>query len=242
MNYKEKLLEPQYIDPSIPFIHFKNDWYPIGHLYWSKQESTNDGMLGGFSEIHEQDIKSSKLVLEKCFEKGMKKNRCVDLASGIGRISEHLLSNYFEEIHLVDPIEKFLIEGEKRLKEKIKIKIFINGLENWNPICEYDCFWCQWGLMFLKDDDVIKFLKKCKSKLSLNGFIIIKDNSSTNNIKEKKEFSYFYPDDRSISRVYNHFIDLFQQSNLILIDSFIDQYKLTNSMNELSLIFFYILK
>lgn len=47
----------------------KNQWYSVSSSYWQNVESTNDGMLGGFSSISSTDLVGSYSFLSNLIEK-----------------------------------------------------------------------------------------------------------------------------------------------------------------------------
>ena len=203
---KQDYLESRLANPSDVFNLFSDDWYGTSLDYWQAQEPTVEGMLGGVPEYDQYDIETSKTVIENFFP--VKRGKCADVASGIGRVSEKLLRFHFDCIDLVEPVEKFLNEAKNRLNGLVEFRTILKSAQEWEIECLYDCFWLQWVLFFLKDDDAISFLKKCKEHLTENGRIIIKDNISTMDKSEPISNSQWFPVDRSIARVYSHFWEI----------------------------------
>ena len=71
-------------------------------------------MLGGLNYVHAIDVKNSLQTISSLKQKNSLKLNCaIDLGCGIGRVSMHVLSNYFAKIDLVEQNEKFLKEAEK---------------------------------------------------------------------------------------------------------------------------------
>ena len=61
------------------------------------------GNLGGFEQLHPIDIEFSRKVVDDLLKKDlMSRERALDCGSGIGRVSEHLLSEVFTKVDLVD--------------------------------------------------------------------------------------------------------------------------------------------
>ncbi|KAK8866615.1 Alpha N-terminal protein methyltransferase 1B [Tritrichomonas musculus] len=226
MTEKQDECGPQIADPDKMFEKYKDEWYNISTLYWSKQENNVEGMLGGYSSLTEIDITSSTNIIEKYQNPPQNKkytklgnNRIADCGSGIGRVSHSVLSKFFKSIDLIDPVDKFLEEAKKNLaNDNVEIRTFTEGIQAWSPDYEYDAYWAQWAIMYLTDTDAINFLKRCKEHLNKNGYIFIKDNISSSNIKQKKEEATFYSQGCGICRVFSHYLQLFQKANLKVIE------------------------
>lgn len=60
-------------------------------------------------------------------------------------------------------------------------KVFTMGLEEWRPDLgdKYDVIWNQWCVGHLRDDDLVEYLVRCKGALIEGGFIVVKENLST---------------------------------------------------------------
>lgn len=222
----EKDDEPQIADPDKMFEKYKDKWYNISTLYWSKQEQNDNGMLGGYSSLTEFDISSSTKIIEKYQNPPKNKkytklgnNQIADCGCGIGRVSHSVLSKYFKKIDLIDPVDKFIEEAKKNLADdNVEIRTFTEGIQTWTPDCEYDAYWIQWAIMYLTDIDAINFLQRCKQHLSKNGYIFIKDNISSSDIKQKREEATFYPQGCGICRAFSHYLSLFKKANIKVIE------------------------
>ena len=63
------------------------------------------------------------------------------------------------------------------LKDDLKVGNFYEmGMEELQIEHKYDLIWIQWVIGHLTDDDLVKFLKKCKESLIEKGVILVKDN------------------------------------------------------------------
>uniref|UniRef100_A0A1B6CFI2 Alpha N-terminal protein methyltransferase 1 n=1 Tax=Clastoptera arizonana TaxID=38151 RepID=A0A1B6CFI2_9HEMI len=148
--------------------HDLNKFYRDAISYWSNIPPTVDGMLAGFAHISDVDIKGSGQFLETLFKE---KNppgheRALDCGAGIGRITKHLLLKHFNTVDLVEQNKTFLDESPTYIGDSEKIGSFFNvGLQDFKPSKNYDVIWCQWVLVHLTDDDLIKFFKICKMDL-----------------------------------------------------------------------------
>ena len=218
--------EAQTANPDEVFEKYKDSWYNVSTEYWSKQEKTVDGMLGGYQSLTGFDTISTQELIEKYQNLPSKSklprlgnNRCADCGAGIGRVAHYVLVDYFKSLDLIDPVAGFLEEAKKQLEQdKVQFRTFVMGIQDWEPEGEYDLFWVQWAIMYLTDVDVVKFLKRCKEHLSRNGYIFIKDNISNRNLQSKKEEATFYVEDRGICRSYVHYLSLFKEAGLKTVE------------------------
>ena len=231
------------VDPDTVFEHYKDDWYKEGKKYWENIDADLSGMLGGFPETSQNDADNSAKVIEMLQkEKGMGNELVADLGSGIGRVSKLLLSKYFKMVTAVEPVKKFLDVYVKDMEGVCEFETVCCGAQEWNIDKLYDCFWCQWTLMFLTDNDAVEFLKRCKSHLRTNGFIVIKDNVACHDIFAMKQEANWFPDDRSLARTYLHYKELFNNAELQVVYETFD--KPTNDTEEFDLmpIYTFVLK
>ena len=218
--------QPRVCDPDNVFQSIsRSRWYEVSKDYWSSQENSINGMLGGYPELGPIDIEFSSKILEKYIHKFQTKNEtCADVGSGIGRISIELLSKHFQSITLVEPINEFIKKAEfdlSQLNPTLSIDSFCGGAQDWKITKEYDCIWVQWVIMFLRDEDAISFLKRCKKHLKPNGFIAIKDNFSLSEKSASRNLAFYFPDDNSFSRTYQHYVSLVQESGLEIVETYL---------------------
>ncbi|KAH0788751.1 Alpha N-terminal protein methyltransferase 1 [Histomonas meleagridis] len=218
---------PRLANPDDVFKKFQGNWYNVSTDYWSKQNPNVNGMLGGYEWLSGIDVLNTEDIIKK-YQNIPQKTKLpkmghqiiADCGAGIGRVSQHVFSSYFDSIDLIDPIASFLEVATQNLKSSnIPIRTIVSGIQDWTPDCDYDAFWIQWAIMYLTDEDAISFLKRCKAHLKPNGYIFVKDNIGTKNLKEKKENATFYEEDRGICRTYVHYIELFKNAGLKLIES-----------------------
>ena len=217
---------PQLADPDTVFKKYENNWYNVSTDYWSKQELTVNGMLGGYKELSGVDVMSTREIIEK-YQNIPPKTRLprmgnqiiADCGAGIGRVAHYALCDYFSSIDLIDPVASFLEQATNTLKDdNVQTRTFVSGIQDWTPDCEYDAFFIQWVIMYLTDSDAISFFKRCKSHLKPNGYIFVKYNISSKNLKDKKDAAMFYEEDRGICRAYGHYLELFEKAGLKLIE------------------------
>ncbi|KAH0789391.1 N-terminal Xaa-Pro-Lys N-methyltransferase 1 [Histomonas meleagridis] len=219
--------EAQFANPDDVFKTYANNWYNVSTDYWSKQEQNDNGMLGGYKDLSGIDIYDTMETIakyqnppQKSKLQKMGNENIADCGAGIGRVSHYALCEYFTSIDLIDPVGSFLEKATEIMKDdKVKIRTFVSGIQDWTPDCQYDAFWVQWAIMYLTDDDAISFLVRCKNHLKPNGYIFVKDNITSKDLKEKKEAATFYEEDRGICRAYVHYLELFEKAELRLVEA-----------------------
>lgn len=169
--------------------------------YWSSITPNVNGMLGGFPQISNIDLKGSQAFLAKMRRlypstrssetehtnpnaPKPKLNRAVDCGAGIGRITTNFLSKVATTIDIVEPIESFvsvlrnsdLNKPDPATGLKVLGNIYVTGLETWRPEHKYDLIWNQWCLGHLDDEQLVAYLRRCADALEEEGFIIVKEN------------------------------------------------------------------
>ncbi len=105
-------------------------------------------------------------------------SRGVDCGTGIGRVTAGFLSSVCEVVDAVEPIESFAakarvadMKGPGRVGE-----VYVVGLQDWVPEGRYDVIWAQWCLGYLRDGQVVEFLRRCKGVLGEGGWVVVKEN------------------------------------------------------------------
>ena len=150
-------------------------WYGAGAQYWEGIDSTVDGVLGGFPDVHQVDMIDSCIFINRVWAE-IPRNTAVDCGAGIGRVTKAVLSRFFTTTDLVEQCGKY-IETAKQEVDAAKVGEFYNvGLQDWTPrVGHYDCIWVQWVLPHLTDDDLVKFFVRCKEGLTETGIIVVKE-------------------------------------------------------------------
>ena len=155
----------------------KDNWYTYGAKYWENVPATVDGVLGGLGHLDKQDILDSKKFLEKMKEKNIIKswNRALDCGAGIGRISQHLLCHFFDEVDQVEQNPAYIEQARINISEtnlQNKIEYYVAGLQDFAYEKKYDVIWVQWVIGHLTDKDFCEFLNRSKASLSENVIIL----------------------------------------------------------------------
>ncbi|KAK6267519.1 hypothetical protein QUC31_011679 [Theobroma cacao] len=204
--------------------HKKTQWYSEGVAYWEGVEASVDGVLGGFGQVNEADIKGSEVflntLLHERFDGGGRNQHLValDCGSGIGRITKNLLIRYFNEVDLLEPVSHFLDAARESLSQEYFLSsdahkatnFYCVSLQEFTPDAgRYNVIWIQWCIGHLTDDDFVSFFKRAKVGLKPGGFFVLKENIARNGFVLDKE-------DRSITRSDLYFKDLFRRCGLHL--------------------------
>lgn len=206
------------IDSSVPvdsLISAEN-----GRRYWNSVESDENGMLGGipsvagFSRISPIDLQGSRNFLAKLGignKDGLRTvGNALEGGAGVGRITEGLLVTLTDQVDVIEPVAKFTaaLNGKRGVRKILNI-----GLEEWQPAegDRYDLVWIQWCIGHLTDDQLVRFLERCKSVLTDGGVIVLKENMSTIGM------DVFDDQDSSVTRQDETFRCLFKRAGLNLV-------------------------
>lgn len=158
-----------------------------GLKYWEGVNPDIDGMLGGIPAVSRVDLQGSRNFLAKLrigSKAGLKvAAAALEGGAGIGRITEGLLVHVAKEVDVVEPIAKFTAALEAKQVKGVR-NIYTMGLEDWadlrpEPELKYDLVWVQWCVGHLTDEQLLRFLERCKGVLSETGVIVFKENLST---------------------------------------------------------------
>ncbi|KAG8829586.1 hypothetical protein FRC17_006354 [Serendipita sp. 399] len=211
--------------------------------YWARQEATVDGVLGGYGNgsLPRVDALSSRLFLLsvlpglskipsplKKLDAGTEERRyrALDAGAGIGRVTDTVLLQLFDEVVLLEPVESLIAQAVassvnwKGIKSKQSSVLFVKQpLQLYNAsstITEdqifarvgtdfditqsgFDTVLTQWVLGHLSDRQVVRFLRQAKESLRSGGIIMVKENCCEEETPGEPEFIYD-SDDSSITR------------------------------------------
>lgn len=197
----------------------RQEWYSKGIAYWQGVDASVDGVLGGYGNVNDADVKGSEAFLQPLlaerFGGGNPHIVALDCGSGIGRVTKNLLIRHFNEVDLVEPVLHFLDTARRNLAPENMVQgshkaanFYCVPLQDFSPECErYDVIWVQWCIGQLPDDDFVAFFKKAKAGLKPNGFFVLKENIAKSGFVLDKE-------DQSITRSDSYFRQLFQRCGL----------------------------
>eukprot|EP00835_Amoeboradix_gromovi_P004502 NODE_354_length_10253_cov_0.271519.p4 type:complete len:226 gc:universal NODE_354_length_10253_cov_0.271519:2186-1509(-) len=191
-------------------------FYEKASLYWSKVECSDNGMLGGLEHVSELDIEDSKAFvsqLQKTTTIGS--HICLDCGAGIGRVTKYLLASLFESVDLVESNAKFLSHAKSINLKGLNVgDYYCSSLHIYEFSKEYDCIWIQWVSSQLFNEDYVCFLQRCKSALTENGLIIVKENILTS---DKEDDIVMDELDYSFTRTDAGFKKLFTRAGLNVV-------------------------
>lgn len=94
-------------------------WYHGGAAYWANTAESNDGVLGGFGDVHEADTEDSLRFARRCGVPSSKRNggervlRALDVASGIGRVTGGALLELCDTVDLVEVRARLLSQATR---------------------------------------------------------------------------------------------------------------------------------
>ncbi|KIS70654.1 N-terminal protein methyltransferase [Mycosarcoma maydis] len=114
-----------------------------GVQYWEGVEASVDGVLGGFGHVSRveslgtrsfllgllphlsfcapasSNVSSAQWKKDRVAERGGKgkaRTRALDCGAGVGRVTQHSLLPIFDQVHMVEPVAKFLQEAKIQSK------------------------------------------------------------------------------------------------------------------------------
>ena len=125
-------------------------------------------------------------------------------------MSRYLLTPLFERIDLVESNQDFLQTAQYNLskaEEGKEYRFILKGLQDFTPLAqEYDLIWCQWVLLYLTDQDLVEFLRRCQRALRPGGVVCIKENLT------RKEDYVVDEEDSSVTRSDRLYRKLFEEA------------------------------
>ena len=150
--------------------------------------------------------------------------RALDVGAGIGRVTAGFLSRICETVDIVEPIATFAsqVPAQKMTGSGTVGDVSVTGLQDWNPKpgVKYDVIWAQWCLGHLTDTQLVEFLKKGKGCLRRDGWIVVKENMSTDTGQGKTATKDVYDKvDSSVTRGDATFRRCFQEAGVRVVRS-----------------------
>ncbi|KAF4661143.1 Alpha N-terminal protein methyltransferase 1B [Perkinsus chesapeaki] len=195
-------------------------WYGKAVSYWENQPSSDDGVLQGFAGLSPTDVMGSLKFLdtiERRVPNSPMFHTVADCGAGIGRVTREVLTQKFQIIDLVEPCANLLETAKNTLTPAAtapsRIEKFIQlGVQDFDPeLGRYDMIWNQWCLLYLTDEDLVAYLKRCKEALAARGGVIV--------VKENVVIDGKFvvdKDDNSITRTDAQYKTLFARAGLHL--------------------------
>lgn len=196
--------------------------------YWAAVSKDDAGVLGGYPQVSRVDLQGSLAFITKLRRKSKDFpptlgpfERVVDCGAGIGRVTKGFLTKIAHVVDVVEPVEELtdvITKGKEfnALREDGQIgEVYNVGLEHWTPQedVRYECIWTQWCLGQLTDVQVVEYLRRVKDFLVEGGWIVVKENMST----DANGSDLFDKVDSSVTRSDNKFRKLFEEAGLRLV-------------------------
>jgi protein N-terminal methyltransferase len=193
----------------------EKQWYDGAVDYWSKQDRSINGVLGGYAVLHAPDVADSTAFLQglSTLDEPPEMGTVVDCGAGMGRVSKAVMLPLFQKVDLVEPCANQLEEAQLLMKEEPRVERYLLvGLQDFFPESgRYDVIWNQWCCLYLTDDDLVEYFKRCKAALRPRGLICAKENVV---IDGAHVFDY---DDNSITRTDKQYKDIFARAGLEIV-------------------------
>ena len=198
-------------------------------------------MLGGYPHISRADLRGSLTFLNKLrksssyYSTTKRLPRVLDCGAGIGRVTAGFLGKVAETVDVVEPDAGFAGEvGKLRVRGRDSGKgesgkgegeglvldpgctlgeVYTSPLQSWTPSHSYDLVWVQWCLGHLTNSEVTGFLSRAKGCVRQGGWIVVKENMSTDG--EGKDV--YDEVDSSVTRTDGCFRRLFGEAGLRVV-------------------------
>lgn len=188
-------------------------WYAKATSHWQTQEANLNGILGGYPETNGPDLRESRRFLEQLGTMAAAPGRgsAMDCGAGIGRVTGGLLVHLFDRVDVVEQDERLLATARTELTDQRVERFVCSSLQQLEPEHgRYDVIWIQWVLLYLPDDDLVRFLQRCAKGLARRGAICVKENVAESSWLVDRE-------DNSIARTDTQYKALFKRAGLRIV-------------------------
>lgn len=101
------------------------EWNAGVASHWTSnsiEADDNEGVLGGWGEVDEEDAKGSLAFISTCLRNGtpidqpISDYRALDCGAGVGRVTGNVLLHVAEQVHLVEVSERLLGQAQKQVR------------------------------------------------------------------------------------------------------------------------------
>lgn len=196
-----------------------SSWYTRAKRWYEDNCDTSiDGVLGGIGNISDIDLNGSHnfiktlmqppaaTTISNCTEKSV----ACECGAGIGRVTKGILLDFADSCDLVESNSRLLSAAPDHIaSQSYRCRYYCSDLQDWQPSKKkYTIVWIQWVLCYLTDEDIVKFLKRCRQSLVDGGWIVLKENTCT------EESFVVDVDDASVTRSLEYWLDLVAMSGL----------------------------
>jgi protein N-terminal methyltransferase len=198
-------------------------WYGHSTWYWTRFAMTADdsGVLGGATHLHAPDEAHSNVILKelKTSRPQMGWDRALDVAAGVGRVTDSVLRHHFAKTDLVDVAPRLLEAAGSRIPSARLGALALSRMSRLQPPpgSTYDCIWMQYCLGYVIDSDLVALLKRLKACLSKGGVVIMKETT----LRESDETTAYHVDaeDLNIIRSRPYWEWVFREAGLRVVDA-----------------------
>lgn len=156
-------------------------WYQHSTWYWTRKDMTADdvGVLGGATHLHAPDVRHSRALLTQLREArpSLGRSRSLDVAGGVGRVTQAVLLPHFATVDITDVAPRLLEAAGRRIPAASLGHLALSRMSRLCPPADlkYDCIWMQWCLGYMLDADLLGLLRRLRASLAPGGVIIIKE-------------------------------------------------------------------
>ena len=209
------------------FMHTPEDaWFAGSTTYWSRQDASVDGMLGGLGSLHDADVRDSVAFIGRFLPlitagEAPKATVALDVGAGIGRVSENVLLRFTGRVAILEADERFVAQARERLGDRLvhayamRMQQLPDKPQPSEP-CPYDFVWVQWVLMYASDAEVVRLLRALHARLAdkAKGYIGVKENVKSSTGADAIDVD---SSDCSIVRTPEHFRRVFAAAGMRVV-------------------------
>lgn len=220
----------------LPWHVSEAEWYATTLAHWQSSQAVtsegNDGVLGGWAEVDEEDVRGSLSFLAGCLTDGREITkpltgfRALDCGAGVGRVTAGVLLRAVENVHLVEVSEHLLGQARTQLAAHgARVEYEQASLREFAPTADsYNLVWAQWVLGHLTDTDVVGLLSRCRAALRPDGIVVVKDNTAAPSDCDQGGGRYLLDiENAAVIRTHAHFRSIFKLAGLRLVRSEVQQ-------------------
>lgn len=154
--------------------------------YWSAQEASVNGMLGGFGDLDQRDVEASRVFLDRVLPPRLREQQpALDCGAGIGRVTKHLLLPAgLRPVDLLDINQQFLDQAPAFVAAEPGAlgQRYCSSLAAFDFDCaagrRWRLIWVQWCVIYLADADFVGFFRRAAAALDgPEALIVLKENT-----------------------------------------------------------------
>mmetsp|Transcript_19088 Transcript_19088/g.44618 ORF Transcript_19088/g.44618 Transcript_19088/m.44618 type:complete len:304 (-) Transcript_19088:81-992(-) len=165
----------------------RKGWHSRNVTFWREEASDVRGMTGG--GVSDKDLPFSQKAMKALAKRYRNSSRfavALECGAGIGRVTNGVLREHCDHIHLVELVQKHVTEARRRVGQRSDHCTFSfhnSSMQKFRITPRtFDLIWCQWLLMYLTDEDGLDLLTRARKGLKPDGILVVKENQSTINM------------------------------------------------------------